>query len=181
MIINEDLKKDVDKKASQLKELTNILSQEQNRIDRLLVLLHLVIISSILILFVHYGRGYEHSYRLLLCLPALSVLSLNYKIQLKKAQKRYNYIYHSSYTLMGELAYLTEWTSLRKRYILGNLGNKDYRDMIIIDNYITTIERKFSPKRSILNYYRLLSIESNISIFCIILIEFIETYLYFIS
>lgn len=178
MIINEDLKKDVDKKASQLKVLTNILSQEQNRIDRLLVLLHLVIISSILILFVHYGGEYVHYYRLLLCLPALSVLSLSYKVQLNKAQKRYNNIYNISYTLMGELADLTEWTNLRKRYIL---GNKDYRDMIIIDNYITTIERKFSPKRSVLNYYRLLSIESNISIFCIILIEFIEIYLYFIS
>ena len=63
--------------------------------------------------------------------------------------------------------------ALRKRYVL---GKKDYRDIVIIDNYIETIERKFSPHRSISNYYKLLSIESSIFIYSIIVISIVEIY-----
>lgn len=136
------MKRKVEKEALQLQELTVLLSQEQSRIDRQLILLHIIIILSILILIVHYGGGNEHSHVLLLFLPVLTVLSLSYKSKLKRFQKRYDNIYHNSYTLMVEFTHLIEWTDLN-----------DSRDMIIIDNYITTIERMFCPHRSLLNYY----------------------------
>ena len=96
-----------------------------------------------------------------------------YTISISSKSKQYDNIYNNSFDIMGELADLTEWTNLRKRYVL---GKKDYRDIVIIDNYIETIERKFSPHRSISNYYKFLSIESSIFIYSIIVISIVEMY-----
>ena len=173
MNINEDLKKDVDKKASILRDYTFDLSKTQDIIDRILLWLHITIVFSISILFIYYLKIVIYTNILLVLLIIFSLLSLGLRVKLQKIRKQYDNIYNNSFDIMSELADLTEWTKLRKRYVL---GKKDYRDIIIIDNYIETIERKFSPHRSISNYYKLLSIESSIFIYSIIVISIVEIY-----
>ncbi len=173
MNINEDLKKDVDKKASILRDYTFDLSKTQDIIDRILLWLHITIVFSISILFIYYLKIVIYTNILLVLLFVFSLLSLGLRVKLQKIRKQYDNIYNNSFDIMGELADLTEWTNLRKRYVL---GKKDYRDIVIIDNYIETIERKFSPHRSISNYYKFLSIESSIFIYSIIVISIVEMY-----
>ena len=88
MNINEDLKKDVDKKASILRDYTFDLSKTQDIIDRILLWLHITIVFSISILFIYYLKIVIYTNILLVLLFVFSLLSLGLRVKLQKIRKQ---------------------------------------------------------------------------------------------
>lgn len=178
MAINEDLKKNVNKKSKKLALLTELLKKEQIKINVILGWLYLMIFISVIAILNYYGENME-LYMLLMLLPLLLILFIILRLELKNIKKRYDRIYNESLSIMNELSELTEWSKLRKRYIL---VDKEYSDMLIIRNYVVLVENKIGPYRSIINYYKILNTISLIMFFSILIILLIETlrYLYIV-
>lgn len=151
MIINEDLKKEVARKTALLKKYTDVLTYKIDRITRTCwnnIGIAILSISS----FIAYSVDSETLYfkEALIYVSPIFILAilLGYR-RLNRQQKLYLEEYRTAVKIMSELVNLTEWSDLRKRYIL---SVKDYPEVRAMDEFITTTEKVFSPSRHLTNY-----------------------------
>lgn len=156
MIINEDLKKEVTQMVRELDEYTDKIRRYNYRFQRILYISFFSLVYTMLAFFTPFLLS-DHSSLFLNCYMVVvsllfSIISLYNILRIRLLLKNYNVIYSISYKLMSNLADKTEWSKLRKKYLL---GNKNYKECIAIENYILTIESVFSPRRSVLNFFQI--------------------------
>lgn len=175
MIVNEELKKEVARKAAKLKQHTETLDII---IDDVTVTcrytLFVMCLSIVLPIIIFFFNDASILWQAQVFVQPVFIVTLlsEYRL-LHKKQNKYKTIYYPAMLLMSELADLTEWSNLRKRYVLRFI---DFPEAKAMDMFISTIERGFSPSRSITNYFILVK-----NLTALIVVMLIAVYIYYLT
>lgn len=155
MEVNEGLKKYVDRQTQKLRKCNEILVGLNDRIRRSIILLYVTIIIGLTLLILNNVEALcmLGDLYVFYMIQIAKIMMLIILIRLKHIEKRYRNEYTNAIEIMAKLTDMTEWSNLRKRYVLNM--DKDYPETAVIGDLIRIIGDKVSPVNHSINYYRI--------------------------